>query len=75
MTVGQVNNCNLCNAVDGVYFPDPNAQHRPSQIDNGKLTDDTAQADADAPDPLARRSDRGLRYSEPYQRGGGAHHR
>jgi plastocyanin len=47
----QAFNCNLCNAVNGMYFPNPGPPAG-VQIDNGMLTDDN-NTDADTPDPAA----------------------
>jgi len=51
-TINQVNNCNVCNNVNSLYFtsPSPNAPPAGVQIDNGKITDDT-NPDADLRDP------------------------
>jgi plastocyanin len=51
-TTRQLFNCNLCNAVDGMYFPNPNGPPAAVQIDNGVLQDDN-DTDADTPDPAA----------------------
>jgi plastocyanin len=50
-TTDQVDNCDVCNAVNGGFFSDPNAQS-PSvaQLDNGVGDDETNPDDADAVD-------------------------
>ncbi len=49
-TVNGVENCTVCNAINGVYFGN-GQQPMGVQIDNGKLTDDESDHDADLPDP------------------------
>jgi plastocyanin len=51
-TIAQVFNCTVCNTVNSVFFPN-NGPPAGFQIDGGKIIDDDAQADADAPDPVA----------------------
>jgi plastocyanin len=50
-TTDQVDNCDVCNTVNGAFFSDPNAQ-APSvaQLDNGVSDDETNPDDADAVD-------------------------
>ncbi len=49
-TVNGVENCALCNDVNAIYFGN-GQQPMGVQIDNGKLTDDESDHDADLPDP------------------------
>jgi plastocyanin len=51
-TVKQVFNCPLCDAINSAFGIGPSSSGPPAgvQLDNGKLTDDDAQADADAVD-------------------------
>jgi hypothetical protein len=46
----QAFNCNICNVVDGMYFPNPGPPPAGVQIDNGTITDDN-DGDADTLDP------------------------
>ena len=49
-TTAQVDHCPFCDAVNGVFFPNPNSQlPAGAQLDNGVVNDDS-NADADAPD-------------------------
>jgi len=50
-TTNQVDNCALCDAVNGAYFSDPNSPiPSAAQLDNGVGDDETTPDDADAPD-------------------------
>jgi plastocyanin len=54
-TAAQVFNCPLCDAINNVLGigQNSNGPHAGVQLDNGKLTDDDAQVDADAVDAAA----------------------
>ena len=49
-TINGVFNCTLCNDINNIYAP-TGGKPAGLQIDNGKLTDDESDHDADTPDP------------------------
>lgn len=53
-TPAQLFNCPLCDTINGIFGigggPGPGGPPAGAQLDNGNVTDDHAQADADAPD-------------------------
>jgi len=51
-TAAAVFNCNLCNSVNTLYGANGNGPPAGVQIDNGKLTDDESDHDADLKDPV-----------------------
>jgi plastocyanin len=50
-TSQDLSNCPICDAINTMFFPNPgNGPPAGLQIDNGMITDDETQQDADAPD-------------------------
>lgn len=59
------NDCVVCNAVNNAYGLGGNGPPNGFQLDGGQLSDDDAQADADAPDTGAMASATGLPPGSP----------
>jgi plastocyanin len=50
-TINGVFNCTVCNDINAIYSPSGSGPPAGVQIDNGKITDDESDHDADLPDP------------------------